>query len=116
MKMDLTVLTVCAVGLLLLLSVWHSEDSPFDLRDLFLDSKNKVSLFKMGQVLALGLSSWGFVVLVTRDKLSEWYFFTYMATWAGMNIANKIVDMKSAMNSGSPPTQVLQPPKGKEEE
>ena len=66
-----------------------AKDS-FDLRDVLIDeTTGKVSLYKLGQLISLLLSSWGFVYLTIHDKLSESYFGLYMATWAGAHVLSQ---------------------------
>ena len=79
-----------AVLALLVLLIWQRSDDDFDLRWMLVDTETKkVSLFKVGQMCALAVSTWAFVILVQRDRLTEWYFAGYMLTWAGANLANK---------------------------
>lgn len=77
------------------LAVWQAKDDQFDLRYLLVDSQtNKVSLFKLGQLLALLVSSWALIYETRTGHLTEWLFLAYIATWSGANVANKIVDRK----------------------
>ncbi len=77
------------LGLLVLLH-WQRCPDQFDLRWILVDTETqKVSLFKAGQLVALIVSTYAFVILVQRDKLTEWFFAGYMLTWAGANLANK---------------------------
>jgi hypothetical protein len=63
--------------------------------DALLDDNGKVSSFKVGQATALVVSTWGFVVLVQQDKLTEWYYTAYMTVWAGVSLA------KNMFNTGA---------------
>lgn len=54
-----------------------------DLRWLILERPHKPSLPKIAQVVALVVSTWGFVVLVFKNGLTETYFVGYMVTWSG---------------------------------
>jgi len=59
------ILLALAVSTLVLLAAWQLKTDAFDLRHIIVDSKtNRVSLFKVGQVTALIVSSWGFATLV----------------------------------------------------
>lgn len=53
----------------------------FDFADLICDSRGRVDLNRFGSFVALAVSSWGFVALVIKDQLSEFYFGLYMASW-----------------------------------
>lgn len=67
---------------------WHNNPSvtKIDLADLIVDN-GKISLFKIGQVVALIISSWAFILLVQQKNLTWEYFATYMGIWTGANIA-----------------------------
>ena len=74
----------------------RSTGSPFDLEDLLLDQKTgKASLAKLGQFTALSVSTWSFVYCTLHGTLTEFYFGTYMAAWAGTNLANKWIDQRN---------------------
>jgi hypothetical protein len=77
----------------------------FDIRDLIVDdTTGKLSLSKLGQFVALVLSSWGLIYLIMHGTLTEIYFQGYMLTWAGANVvsngltawANKSIDRPRA--------------------
>lgn len=92
--LDTVVLMVCAFTVLL--SAWFWQRDPhvnFDLLDLISDN-GKLSLFRTGQLVALLTSTWAFVALTRAGNLTEIFYLTYMATWAGANIANKVIDRK----------------------
>lgn len=73
-----------------------STKSQFNFEDILLDSKTgRTSLYKVGQFIALALSSWGFVFLTLGDKLTEFYFGLYMATWASAPVANKWLEQRA---------------------
>jgi hypothetical protein len=90
-----TTLLVGAAGFLLALLYAQHKDDKFDLRNVLVDSTtDKVSLVKLGQFVALCVSTWGFVVLVQKDKLTEWYFAGYILSWVGANLGNKWITGK----------------------
>ena len=70
----------------------------FDFRDSLLSKDGKVSLSKLGQLTSLVVSSWGFTYLVIHDKLTEYYYFLYMAVWAGSNSLNKYLATRLGTN------------------
>lgn len=85
----------CAVlaGVLLAWRATRNQGSRFNFEDILLDSRTgRTSLSKVGQFIALSVSSWGFVFLTLAGKLSEWYFTTYMLAWAGANVASKWIN------------------------
>jgi hypothetical protein len=79
---------------------WHlSAKSGVDLQYLLLDTETKkFSIFKAGQVMALIVSTWIMVRETNHDRLSEWLFTAYMFTWAGSNLANRVIS-KGATNA-----------------
>jgi capsule polysaccharide export protein KpsC/LpsZ len=92
----LVMLTISALVFAVILWNWQkSADVNFDLRWLLVDSQTeKVSLMKVGQAVALVTSTWGFIALLSKDKLTEFYFIGYMASWAGANLANKFIETR----------------------
>lgn len=78
----------------LLLSRWQRNHAEFDLADLLTGDNGKVSLSKFGQVAALIVSTWGFVVLVQQGKLTETYLLIYMSVWSGSKLLQSFIDKK----------------------
>lgn len=91
MDYHIIVLSLCAFLIFVLLYRWHNNpNSPFDLTHALLGEDGKASLFKIGQACALVVSTWAFVVLVQKDKLTEYYFYGYMGIWSGVNLVKNI--------------------------
>ena len=102
LDLDTIVLMVCAFTVLL--SAWFWQRDPnvkFDLLDLISDG-GKLSLFRTGQLVALLTSTWAFVALTRAGNLTEIFYLTYMATWAGANIASKVLDKKQGPKDETP--------------
>jgi hypothetical protein len=59
------------------------KNDSLDLRWLIMERPHKPSLPKIGQVVALIVSTWGFVTLVMKGQLTETYFMCYMTVWSG---------------------------------
>ena len=80
----------------LLLAHWHmSSKSKIDLQYLFLDTDtNTFSIYKFGQIICLGASTWVLVRETNHDRLNEWLYAGYMLAWTGVNIANKLTATK----------------------
>jgi len=73
----------------------QSKDDDFDLRDLVRDSRSgRVSLFKVGQLVALASSTWLLIYEALHGRMTDWMFTGYMVSWAGANIANKLTEQK----------------------
>jgi hypothetical protein len=83
------------IGLVLSLALlyrWQCKDDQFDLRWLLVDTTTeKVSLFKLGQLVALAVSTWAIVVETRAGHLTEWLFLAYIGVWSGANVGNKII-------------------------
>ena len=87
-EMSLFVITI-VIGVIIY--KWHtSVNNHFDLSHALMGEDNKVSLYKIGQATALVVSTWAFVTLVQRDKLTEYYFYGYMGIWSGINLAKNL--------------------------
>lgn len=79
---------ILIIGLLLLILIQLRKDT-YDLRYLIVDTETKQpSLYKLGNLTALIVSTWGFVYLTLHDNLSEFYFTAYMSIWAATNVGN----------------------------
>ena len=86
-NLDLDVMTAFLLAVIIILCILlyraQKKDDKFDLRDLIVDkASGRVSLSRFGQLTALLVSTWGFVTLTLHDKLTEWYYGSYMFTWA----------------------------------
>lgn len=93
------------VGILILVYAQFKKDA-FDLRSLIVDPQTKQpSIHQLGQVSALLISSWGFIVLVLHNQLTEVYFTTYMAVWAGANALDKLLTRGDTRTDDSRDTQ-----------
>jgi len=94
--LDLDTIVLMIASFTVLFSAWlwqRNPDVKFDLIDLISDN-GKLSLFRTGQLVALLTSTWGFIALTRAGTLTEIYFLTYMAAWAGANIASKALDAR----------------------
>lgn len=94
--MMVLMLIVILVGL-----IWNlnKSDGTFDLNDLFVDVDGKASTSRISTVVALILSSWGFVHLTLNDKLTEWYFMGFMGIWVLNRGFSKWVDVKAHLEA-----------------
>ncbi len=92
------------LALVFLLWLWHMDKSDaFDLRWLIVDTATvKVSLFKLGQLVALLTTTWMVIYETRSDRLTEWLFMAYAATWAGANVANRLITGKQNDQGGKP--------------
>lgn len=88
-------LIVVSLLIWLIFSAQFNKKDGLDFRDLIRDTVSRtICLPKTAQLVALLLSSWGFITLVLQGKLSEEYFLVYMAVWAGSNVLNKWIETR----------------------
>src|ERR1700682_1553506 len=94
-------------GISVLVYAQFHKDS-FDLRFLVTDPQTKQpSVHQLGQITALIISSWGFIVLVLHGQLTEVYFTTYMVAWAGANALNSFLNKRGDQESAREPDRGL---------
>lgn len=81
-------------GFLFLMVYWHADkNTHFDIRDLLIDSKTKeLSLYKVGQLVALIISTWVLVHETRAGRLSEYLYAGYMIAWSGTNLIKKYLE------------------------
>jgi len=105
---------LCVLLLLgfIVLYVVQARRDQFDLRWLITDEQTKQpSLHKFGQLVALAISSWGFVYQALNGHLTEWYFTAYMLAWAAAEAANKYLVGRSE-TPPDPNKDAMPPPPG----
>jgi len=96
----LTVMEKLPVFLLLgiLVFLWaiyraHKGNNLFDAKDFLMDPvTNRASLYKLGQLVAMLVTSFGFIYLIMHNGLTEMYFGIYAGLWGGLNSVNKGID------------------------
>lgn len=98
--------------MILILGYMQFKRDQLDLRWLILDDVTaKPSIHKIGQGLALLVSTWGFVKLVLANNLTETYFTIYMGVWAGSTALNKYLSNKAGGSPAPEPQEPAQDPK-----
>jgi hypothetical protein len=99
-NIDTVILITGVLLVLITLVVWHKGESRFDLKEIIIDTeKQHVSLYKLGQVLALLISTWVLVNETRAGRLNEFLFTTYMLSWAGANSLNRFIDSRNRNSS-----------------
>jgi hypothetical protein len=89
MAFILLVSVIFGVGVLWFI---QSRKDSYDLRYLITDDKTKQpSIHKMGELIALFVSTWMVVYLTIQGRINENYFSMYMGIWAASQVANKWV-------------------------
>lgn len=93
---------VLLVVALALVVVTRDPRHPVSLLQLVTDARSgRMSLGRVGQLVALIVSSWAFVWLTIAGMLTEWYYGTYMIAWAGARIADQLVQQRGATGKES---------------
>lgn len=86
-------------GLTMLGMAWKMQNKgDFDFRDLIRED-GKISLGKFAQFGAFCISTWVFIHLSIKDHLTEWYYSTYMLSWAGANLVNAWINTKNGQQA-----------------
>lgn len=76
-----------------LLTVWHTDDTQFDLRCIIVeDATGRVSLHKLGQFAALVISSVALWYEMVHGRLTDWLFTGYMMSWTGASLMKRWID------------------------
>lgn len=81
---SIVVLVLMSVLVIGVVWSWHrNAGMSFDLSQVLVDSvTGKISIEKVGFMVALAISTWGFVTLILRDKMTEWYFTAFLSVFA----------------------------------
>ena len=68
------------------------SSNPFDLGEAFIDATGKTSMGRVALFVALVVSSWGFIVLVVTERLTEWFFVAYLGAFVLNGVGSKLAD------------------------
>lgn len=98
------VLAVISVMFIIVMAYLQMKHDPLDLRWLILDRPHRPSATKIAQLIALIVSTWGFVVLTLSNTLTETYFIGYMCAWSGSAAVDAYFNrgMRGAQRSTDP--------------
>ena len=75
-------------------SATRSEAVQFDLAQAFSDSSGKTSMGRITIFGAFIVATWGFVMLILADKMTEWYFTAYMTAFVVNAVGSKALEPK----------------------
>lgn len=102
-------LFVTMTAAIFLLIYMQCKKDALDLRWLILDDTNgRPSIHKIGQGLALIVSTWGFIYQITHDKFNDNYLLIYMGVWAGSTALNQFLVSKAGGITSTSTTIVSQ--------
>lgn len=107
-SMDLVLIIMVLASIVILLKIQKTKDN-YDLRSVISGDNGQPSIHKIGQLVALMLSTWMLVYLALHNQMTEGYFGTYMGIWAAAQAADKwlgrAVDKSAEDNPQPPPNQ-----------
>lgn len=99
--MAFVLLIIALLAMAVLWTIQAKRDN-FDLRALITDPRtHQPSVHKMGELVALIVSTWLIVYLALNGKIDENYFGLYMAVWAGAQVANNWIGNKYSPTASS---------------
>jgi hypothetical protein len=81
-------------ALVLLWKVQRNVKNHVDLSELLIDADGRASWTKITAIGAFLFATWGFVVLVERDKMTEALFGLYIAVYSGAPVAYRFAAMR----------------------
>ena len=81
---SIIVLVVMSAMVALVVWSWHRDRSAsFNLQQVLIDSvTGKIAIEKVGYMTALAIATWGFVTMILRGHMTEWYFTAYLGVFA----------------------------------
>ena len=90
----------------IVLTIWHRSDGNFHLKQVLVDSvSEKISIEKVGYMTALAIGTWGFITLIQRDKMTEWFFMGYLSVFALSRVASSAISVTKDIKSQVTPPQ-----------
>jgi hypothetical protein len=99
---DIAPYTVAALGLVLVLLgtviLWRahkSKSNPIDFSDLLLDYDGKLSLRKLGELIALLASTWALLWMASLKTLTEGVFGIYIIVWAARSAIGPLISARA---------------------
>ena len=80
--------------LIVLWKVQKNVKNKVDLSELLIDADGKASWTKITAIGAFLFSTWGFVVLIERDHMTEALFGLYIAVYSGAPVAYRLASTR----------------------
>jgi hypothetical protein len=104
-SIDLSLVALTVMGTIVCGVVWswHVQDDEFCLRQVLLDgTTGKISIEKVGYMTALSIGTWGFVALILKEQLTEWYAGLYLGAFVLGRLGNSWIVRKDAAQEPRP--------------
>lgn len=96
---DNTLFILGLLGFFGVLLTWQlTKDNSIDLKSLLIKD-GEVSLSKLGQLIAMLVSTWIIIYQTRNGLLTEWLFTGYMIAWSGANLVSKWIDRSSSFRT-----------------
>lgn len=94
-------LAVLLIGMVLLMRAWDRDSNNDIVISDLICIDGRISESKLARFVAFAISSWAFVFLIITEKMTEWFFFGYMAAWVSNAIFSKYIDKKMPDSSNN---------------
>ena len=89
-------LGVCLGVLVIAILIAQFRTAAFDLRDLIMEN-GRIELTKTCAFVCFILSAWGFIFLITHDKMTEWYFGLFVGAFCGNQLVRVWLSQRIAI-------------------
>ena len=102
------VVTMLVVLILAAMMLWNAQKSSnkIDFKDLILDfDVNRVSLSKLGTLIAMIVTSWIMISLTIQNQMTEAYILAFGSMWAGAGLGAQLIktrDKEVSVKAGVP--------------
>lgn len=95
-----SILALISLGMFIMLWIFNnSKTNSINIIDIFA-TEGKLNERKVTRFGAWIVSTWGFVYLISDQKLTEWYFIGYMTAW----VANALIGKALNHDNDTKPT------------
>jgi hypothetical protein len=99
----ITVLCLISIGMIIMLWVFNNRPNSINIIDIFA-TEGKLNERKVTRFGAWIVSTWGFVYLISDQKLTEWYFIGYMTAWVANALIGKALNNDNDTKPTAPTT------------
>jgi hypothetical protein len=83
---------------------WHTNKAlDFHLQQVLVDSvTGKIAIEKVGYMTALAIGTWGFVAMMLKGSMTEWYFTSYMGVFVLGRMVAQGISVARDIKTGAP--------------
>jgi hypothetical protein len=102
-SINTVILILGVIWIIVAMTYWHKrEKDSLDMRQMMMRG-GKISLAKLGQLIAMLVSTWIIIYATTNGTLTEWLFTGYMFAWSGAHLIQRYLD-RGTTSRGNDPT------------